>query len=97
MGVELPKVQPCRSCGAPVRWVHSARGVWMPIDAEPCSNGNLELHEEGAAQMIVARVVGKGFWLERIRRECQAYLSHHATCPEGRQWRRKREASRGAV
>jgi hypothetical protein len=25
----------CRSCGAEIRWVRSARGKNMPIDAEP--------------------------------------------------------------
>lgn len=66
----------------------------MPIDAEPSPNGNLELHGEGVrGEMTVARVVGKGFWLDRIRRERKAYISHHATCPQGRQWRQKRGAS----
>src|SRR5262245_8356144 len=25
----------CRSCGAPVRWVRTARGKAMPLDADP--------------------------------------------------------------
>ena len=78
----------CRSCGARIVWVVSSRGKPMPIDAEPSANGNLFLSHPIVPGQSVARVV-TGRTREALRACGEAFISHHATCPQARQWRRK--------
>lgn len=83
----LPPVANCRSCGALIRWVTSGRtGKRMPIDAEPSLSGNLRL--KVLVGVVTALVVPAGPERSRLRSEDGAYISHHATCPDGRAWRR---------
>lgn len=79
----------CRSCGATIRWVHTANGRAMPIDADPDPNGNV---------LFTGRNVrnDRGVAAPEVRVETQApmfddttsrYLSHFTTCPNADEWR----------
>jgi len=72
------KVSQCRSCDAPIIWAHTSTGRLMPVDANPVEGGNLSLKQVG--DRIEAQVVepGKG-----------KYVSHFATCPQSKAWRRE--------
>jgi hypothetical protein len=69
----------CRSCNALITWCVTAAGVRMPVDAEPSPGGNV------VVSGTLARVLRKGEVAEG-----PLYRSHHSTCPQGRQWRRRK-------
>lgn len=75
------RTEACRSCGAPVIWSSTVSGNWMPVDAEPSDDGNIELVLDRSALRPRA-VVG----------EPRAGLrkSHFATCPDAGAWRTRR-------
>lgn len=76
----------CRSCHAEILWARvQASGKRIPLDPEPIHGGNLELlekrAEKGRKVLVVryaARPGGKPL-----------YVSHHATCPWAKEWRKK--------
>jgi hypothetical protein len=84
--------QACRSCGAAIIWVKTETGKAIPLDAEPTEGGN-----------IIISVLGDGVEVAHVetvietkaRLACPipagrtAFLSHFATCPEAKKWRRK--------
>lgn len=86
--MDLPPVSQCRSCGASIRWVVSVKGARMPIDAEPDANGNLYLATRAVDGAWCASVT-TGRQMHYLRSIGRAYVSHHATCPQALQWRRK--------
>jgi hypothetical protein len=63
----------CRSCHAPVLWAKTVAGKDMPLDPAPVDNGNINL------QAGIARYVDPG---------AGQYVSHFATCPQGKTWRK---------
>lgn len=79
----------CRSCGAPVLWVLHERKTPgqspTPLDAEPVSDGNCRVLEDGRYQVIA----------DSTRREVlrgqgvPLHLSHFVTCPHSSAWRRR--------
>jgi hypothetical protein len=88
----------CSSCSAPILWAatldHEGNRIrrddgkgWksMPVDFQPSLEGNVQVfHREGEG--IVARVFKNAAAAPpgaRLR------TSHHATCPQGKQWRRR--------
>jgi hypothetical protein len=78
----------CRSCHAPIRWVVSgSTGKRMPVDAEPSSKGNLYIGEKGGRP--TAWIMSIGLERNRLQAEGRAYISHFATCPQHRKWRKK--------
>lgn len=77
--LEAPRPSSCLSCGAPVIFATTARGLPMPLDAEPFIGGNARLTDGWRAE-----VVGP---LEAM--DEQLYGSHLARCPES-EWRRRR-------
>lgn len=79
---------PCRSCGAPIRWARTARGNAMPVDAEPNPEGNVVLTENEKGLFASVRVAGSR-GLAEARAAGPVYMPHHATCPDGRSWRRE--------
>lgn len=84
------KTTACRSCKAPVIWARTKGGKYIPLDAKPDAKGNVAVvertdHDGCVAYDAVMRKVGTtqptlGF--EPL------YMPHHATCPQGREWRR---------
>jgi len=82
-----PTPQRCRSCGASIYWATSdATGRAMIIDAEPVSHGNVLLTLMLATGKLSAQVLGKDAQVEPGRNR---YTSHHATCPNADQHRRR--------
>lgn len=71
----------CRSCGAPVRFVKSARSdAHMILDAKPVKN-------------IVLVVAGHQLWEHEsqgrpLARVVDVYTDHHVTCPQHVRWKR---------
>jgi hypothetical protein len=63
----------CQECGAEVFWVKTAKGMRLPLNAQPSEHGNWVVLEEGLARPIISGPI-----LEPMPR----YISHHATCPE---------------
>lgn len=78
--LEAPRPTPCRSCGAPVIFATTANGTSMPLDAVPYLGGNVRLVDGWRAE-----VVGP---LEAM--DVELYGSHFATCPQAKEWRRRR-------
>lgn len=74
----------CRSCGAPIRWTISAKGRRLPIDPEPSPDGNITLEDRG--QYREPRAVAHTVKAPDV----VYYISHFATCPDAKKWRRKR-------
>lgn len=63
----------CRSCNAPVIWTITAQGKRMPVDAEPRSDGEIELRD-GPGSAPVAVYAGAA------TDGSARYVSHFATC-----------------
>lgn len=74
----------CRSCNAPIIWAPTSAGRKMPLDAEPVTDGNVKITEDGIAHvlsdhdLVVERMMGEPL-----------FKSHFATCGQAGQWRRK--------
>ena len=69
----------CKSCGAPVIWKVTEGGKKIPIDPEPCEDGNLILFGTGAHPLSMMKI-----WTG------DKYKSHFATCPNAAAHRRPR-------
>lgn len=70
----------CRSCGAAIAWVNTARsGRPAPIDNRPSPNGNVRVDIDDSGALAVT--LGG----QELERERQAgtllYHNHFATCP----------------
>jgi hypothetical protein len=74
-------VSKCRSCGAEIKWVVMSGGKRMPLDAEPCDDGNVVEGDDG--RYAVAVSIRKS---DRPR-----YKSHFATCPNASGHRKPKE------
>jgi hypothetical protein len=59
----------------------------MPLDAEPVENGNVVL--DFAHPIPEFTVLGP---LEVAVHDGSLYLSHFVTCPQSREWRKRRAA-----
>lgn len=75
----------CRSCGAPVFWLLTERGKRIPIDDEPVEDGNIVIRWDWDKGENVAHYVGKD---EEIGSDEERYVSHFATCPQSKNWRK---------
>lgn len=77
----------CKRCGRAVFWLQNAStGKTAPIDAEPTiapRSGNVVIDHEARTYRVVAAAPG-------------LFVSHFATCPAARKFRRSRPASRSA-
>ncbi len=75
----------CRSCQAPILWVHSAvTGALMPVDAVPVSEGgNIVIVDDKA------HVLKGDLFEELMPLETPKYKSHFATCPNAAKHRKK--------
>jgi hypothetical protein len=80
-------VSRCRSCGAEIVWATTEAGKAMPLDAAPTVEGNVAVT---GAEKPVATVLA-GLFLEEARSAGrELFMPHHATCPQGRAWRKKK-------
>lgn len=81
----MPEITPCRSCKAPIMWVHHSRtGSIMPLDAEPVPDGNITL-VDGLAH------VHNGELFEEMMPEGPRYRSHFVTCPDAATYRKRKD------
>jgi hypothetical protein len=74
----------CRTCGAPVTWVKTARGRNLPLDPEPSDNpheGNFGLSTDGVAYFVRDAARMAAFNVEGTHSEFPIYIAHFATCP----------------
>lgn len=84
------RTEKCRSCGAAIRWAHTANGRTMPIDAEPTPDGNVTYtgrpvtNDRGVTRPGV-RVEGTAPLFDDGE---PRYTSHFATCPHADDWRK---------
>lgn len=67
----------CRSCGAPIVFVRTTKGEWMPVNPKPRPGGNVEL-VNGVAQVVAPSP------------EVKRYTSHHSDCPNANGHRKER-------
>jgi len=82
----MAAVTTCRSCGAPIFWVETEKGKAMPVDAEPVSDGNVEMTGEMVGNRPLVRVHANG--QSQLLDTGDRYLSHFTTCPDSAEWRR---------
>lgn len=86
---------PCRTCGAPVLWVKTEKGARMPLDPEPVEGGRVIIAMGPQMGQETAHTETRGE--TGVRLKCKepaartAYMPHHATCPQGREWQRGRK------
>lgn len=75
------KLSECSSCGAPIIWAKTSPIKWLPVDAEPNSQGNIVLREEH--EEVLAKVIGKTeLWRYSVKNPDAVFrMSHFATCP----------------
>lgn len=88
----------CRSCGQPVWWaVAESSGGLMPLDPDPTDGGNVAVvgHDDQQGRPVV-RVLSRAlaehpvlFTDPDLEPDVSLYLSHHVTCPNGDEWRRR--------
>ncbi len=76
------KTNTCKSCQACIVWAITDAGKRMPVDVNPCSDGNLALEERSGADPL-AKVVTPTY-------EGPRYKSHFSTCPDAMRHRRAR-------
>lgn len=74
----------CRSCGAAILWITTAKGKKMPIDAVERAHLN-----EGQRRIHVFDRDGKSVPIEPGKSSV-GHLSHFATCPDAQKHRKKR-------
>jgi hypothetical protein len=74
----------CRSCGARIRWGLTPKGKAVPVDWEPVAEGNLVLEVYETDLTVTVLPFRKGKHSEHGPR----YVSHFATCPQAKAWRR---------
>lgn len=79
----------CRSCGAEIFWATSSTGKAMPLNAKPDPMGNVRVYGAPATRSAVV-LAGHRLTLARGANGPPLYMPHHATCPQGQAWRKKK-------
>lgn len=67
----------CKSCKAPIRWVHTANGKRMPLNADPVPDGNITIRDG------IAHTGQPELFDDKER-----FTSHFVTCPFAAQHRK---------
>jgi hypothetical protein len=94
MNTDTPKVERCRSCNAEVVWARTANERMMPVDVETAPNGNIDLKFDPIALVWRATYLNAE-QIEAMKgdlfrgKEINLHLSHFATCPHAKRWRKK--------
>lgn len=78
----------CSTCQAEIRWVVTVAGRRMPLDPAKVADGNV-IPEVQADGSLRAKVVGG----DQLPVEGGAWQSHHRTCPEAAQHKRRKTAT----
>lgn len=94
----MPEKKACRSCDAPIYWVHivkkDGKPGRMPFDVEPAPNGTHRLvgrmstFNNRPVMDLHATFVPLPEREEMIKAGVRLRLSHFATCPQAEQHRR---------
>jgi hypothetical protein len=81
------RIEHCRGkhCDAPIIWAITTAGKFMPVDAEPTPDGNVELSAEWPALGHPSALVHAQPPLDP---DAVLRLPHHATCPDAAEWKR---------
>ena len=75
----------CKACGAPIVWIKLASGKNMPCDPE-----SIEYEEDPTGPMILVVKDGRVIHARESADSKQyGYISHYATCPAAKQFRRR--------
>jgi len=82
------KADRCRSCKAPIIWAVTKTGKRMPVDETPTKGGNIILGMRWQLPPIAHVQTEQQLALLRERGEV-LYVSHFATCKQGKKWRKK--------
>ena len=69
----------CRSCGAPIRWVHTTAGKSMPLNAQPDATGNVVM-VDGLAVVSPEPTL--------TEEPGDRFMPHWATCPHAERWKK---------
>lgn len=73
----------CRSCGQTIRWGTTRKGKKIPIDPEPCRDGNIRLTLDDKAEILGGRNLS-----EARSRGDRLHVSHFTTCEQADEWRK---------
>lgn len=88
----------CRSCGRSIWWaVNEATGSLMPLDHDPTDQGNVALvgrceRTDRPMVRVLHRALAQHpvlFTDPELEEDRPLWLSHHATCPNGVEWRQR--------
>lgn len=80
----MPRIVPCRTCKAPMFWVEMRpSGKKNPLDEQPSEKGCVLVGGDGTARVLVGGELAAARSLGM-----KLYLSHYATCPDAKQWRK---------
>lgn len=84
------KVVTCRSCKAAVFFARTKKGKDIPLDATPDPKGNTAIIERADyAGNVVLHAVMRAVDVNQPTLGFEPmYMPHHATCPQGKEWRR---------
>lgn len=86
----------CKGCDAEIFWaISSTTGKRVPIDAEPVPDGHLHLFAKLVdGEVVLTSHMGTKTSDPKVReakaRGQKRYMSHFATCPVGKKFRKKR-------
>lgn len=71
----------CKSCGARITWLKTARGSRIPVDEDPVPTGNV------VVVGWMAKVFKNPETAEAAYPDEPRYVSHFVTCPQAGRWR----------
>jgi hypothetical protein len=74
----------CDSCGAPIVWRRTIHGTNIPLDAHPESGRPLVVEDGNLILVEASRIV------RYVKAGQGRHRTHFATCPDSKQWRKKR-------
>ncbi len=74
------KISTCRGCGAPILWLISPKDKLTPIDPAPTARGNLRIDLDYGVWLMILN-------FGEVPPE-ERYISHFATCPNAKEFRR---------
>ncbi|MEU5848960.1 hypothetical protein [Saccharopolyspora shandongensis] len=80
-------ITPCPDCDEPIVWATTAKGVSMPVDAEPVNGGNVLLSV--GSRGVHAGVLGVNQAAGARDRGQPLYQHHRLSCPRAYRWARR--------